>query len=131
MRSPILSTGLMWTTAKDLARFNLAVTSALQATNALINQPLAQQLTWPSSSATRSLGFFIGNRKAADKEDGSYLFHSGSGVGYLSQSIISKDGQHGAVVLINISPEWDPKEFPQFDFINQTIKQIGDHYNWQ
>ena len=131
MRSPILSTGLMWTTAKDLARFNLAVTSALQATNALINQPLAQQLTWPSSSATRSLGFFIGNRNAVDKEDGSYLFHSGSGVGYLSQSIISKDGQHGAVVLINISPEWDPKEFPQFDFINQTIKQIGDHYNWQ
>ena len=131
MRSPILSTGLMWATATDLARFNLAFASALQAGNPLINQKLAQQLTWPSSSATRSLGFFIGNRKGRDQEDGSYLYHSGSGIGYLSQSIISKDGQHGAVVLINISPEWDPKEFPQFEFVNETIEQIGEHYDWK
>ena len=131
MRSPILSTGLMWTTATDLARFNLALTSALQESNPLINQALAQQLTWPSSSATRSLGFFIGNRKGDNQEDGRYLYHSGSGVGYLSQSIISKDGQHGAVVLINISPEWDPKEFPQFEFVNETIEQIGEHYGWE
>ena len=131
MRSPILSTGLMWTTATDLARFNLALTSALQQSNSLINQALAKQLTWPSSSATRSLGFFIGNRKGDDQENGLYLYHSGSGVGYLSQSIISKDGQHGAVVLINISPEWDPKEFPQFEFVNETIEQIGEHYGWE
>ena len=131
MRSPILSTGLMWTTATDLARFNLALTSALQESNPLINQALAKQLTWPSSSATRSLGFFIGNRKGDNQEDGRYLYHSGSGVGYLSQSIISKDGQHGAVVLINISPEWDPKEFPQFEFVNETIAQIGEHYGWE
>ena len=131
IRSPVLSTGLMWTTATDLARFSVAFTNALQASNPLINQALAQQLTWPSSSATRSLGFFIGNRKGDSQEDGRYLYHSGSGVGYLSQSIISKDGQHGAVVLINISPEWDPKEVPQFEFVNETIAQIGEHYGWE
>ena len=131
IRSPVLSTGLMWTTATDLARFNLAFTNALQVSNQLINQALAQQLTWPSSSATRSLGFFIGNRKGDDQEDGKYLYHSGSGIGYLSQSIISKDGQHGAVVLINISPEWDAQEFPQFEFVNETIEQIGWHYGWE
>ena len=131
VRSPVLSTGLMWSTATDLARFNLAFTNALQVSNQLINQALAQQLTWPSSSATRSLGFFIGNRKGDDQEDGKYLYHSGSGIGYLSQSIISKDGQHGAVVLINISPEWDAQEFPQFEFVNETIEQIGAHYNWE
>ena len=121
----------MWSTATDLARFNLGFTNALQVSNQLINQALAQQLTWPSSSATRSLGFFIGNRKGDDQEDGKYLYHSGSGIGYLSQSIISKDGQHGAVVLINISPEWDAQEFPQFEFVNETIEQIGAHYNWE
>ena len=131
VRSPVLSTGLMWSTATDLARFNLAFTNALQVSNQLINQALAQQLTWPSSSATRSLGFFIGNRKGDDQEDGKYLYHSGSGIGYLSQSIISKDGQHGAVVLINISPEWDAQEFPQFEFVNETIEQIGGHYGWE
>ena len=131
IRSPVLSTGLMWSTATDLARFNLAFTNALQVSNQLINQALAQQLTWPSSSATRSLGFFIGNRKGVDQEDGKYLYHSGSGIGYLSQSIISKDGQHGAVVLINISPEWDAQEFPQFEFVNETIEQIGGHYGWE
>ena len=131
VRSPVLATGLMWSTATDLARFNLAFTNALQVSNQLINQALAQQLTWPSSSATRSLGFFIGNRKGDDQEDGKYLYHSGSGIGYLSQSIISKDGQHGAVVLINISPEWDAQEFPQFEFVNETIEQIGAHYNWE
>ena len=131
IRSPVLSTGLMWTTATDLARFNLAFTNALQVSNQLINQALAQQLTWPSSSATRSLGFFIGNRKGDDQEDGKYLYHSGSGIGYLSQSIISKDGQHGAIVLINISPEWDAQDFPQFKFVNETIEQIGAHYDWE
>ena len=131
IRSPVLSTGLMWTTATDLARFNLAFTNALQVSNQLVNQALAQQLTWPSSSATRSLGFFIGNRKGDDQEDGKYLYHSGSGIGYLSQSIISKDGQHGAVVLINISPEWDAQDFPQFEFVNETIEQIGAHYDWE
>ena len=131
IRSPVLSTGLMWTTATDLARFNLAFTNALQVSNQLVNQALAQQLTSPSSSATRSLGFFIGNRKGDDQEDGKYLYHSGSGIGYLSQSIISKDGQHGAVVLINISPEWDAQDFPQFEFVNETIEQIGAHYDWE
>ena len=44
-RHPILSTGLMWTTASDLARFNLAFTKALNSGHSLIDQPLAKQLS--------------------------------------------------------------------------------------
>ena len=62
MRHPILSTGLMWSTASDLARFNLAFTKALNASHRLIDQPLAIQLSIPSSSPNRSLGFELGNR---------------------------------------------------------------------
>ena len=52
MRHPILSTGLMWSTASDLARFNLAFTKALNSGHPLIDQPLAVQLSIPSSAAT-------------------------------------------------------------------------------
>ena len=47
MRHPILSTGLMWSTAGDLARFSLAFTKALNAGHALIDQDLAEQLSIP------------------------------------------------------------------------------------
>ena len=57
MRHPILSTGLMWSTASDLARFNLAFTKALNSGHSLIDQQLAEQLSIPSSTAERSLGF--------------------------------------------------------------------------
>ena len=52
MRHPILSTGLMWTTASDLARFNLTFTKALNSGHSLIDQPLAKQLSIPSSLQT-------------------------------------------------------------------------------
>ena len=64
MRHPILSTGLMWSTAGDLARFSLAFTKALNAGHALINQDLAEQLSIPSSTADRSMAFELGNRDA-------------------------------------------------------------------
>lgn len=131
MRHPILSTGLMWSTAIDLARFNIAFTSALNANHGLIKKDLARQLSTPSSSATRSLGFFIGNRDADLKGQGRYLFHSGSGNGYLSLSIISLNGEHGAVFLINKAPNpWTTTDIPQYAFIKSSLKAVNTAYKW-
>ena len=131
MRHPILSTGLMWSTASDLARFNLAFTKALNASHRLIDQPLAIQLSIPSSSPNRSLGFELGNRDADAKARGGYLFHSGTGNGYVSLSIISIDGNHGAVFLINKGPNpWLTTNIPQYDFIKSSLKTINTARKW-
>ena len=131
MRNPILSTGLMWSTASDLARFNLAFTKALNSNHSLIDQQLAEQLSIPSSTAERSLGFFIGDRDADTKAQGAYLFHSGSGNGHLSLSIISLDGQVGAVFLINKAPNpWLTTDIPQYDFIKSSLKVINKAHDW-
>ena len=131
MRHPILSTGLMWSTASDLARFNLAFTKALNSGHPLIDQPLAVQLSIPSSTANRSLGFELGNRDADAKARGSYLFHSGTGNGAVSLSIISLDGNHGAVFLINKGPNpWLTTNIPQYAFIKSSLKVINTEGNW-
>ena len=129
-RDPILSTGLLWATASDLAQFNLYVTEALNGDTDLISQALARQLVLPSSTETRTLGFYIGNKNAETQADGEYIFHTGSNIGYLTISIISMDGQHGAVILINVSPEWDAREYPQFSFITETLSEINKFYGW-
>ena len=131
MRHPILSTGLMWSTASDLARFNLAFTKALNSGHPLIDQPLAVQLSIPSSTANRSLGFELGNRDADAKARGGYLFHSGTGNGAVSLSIISIDGNHGAVFLINKGPNpWLTTNIPQYAFIKSSLKVINTEGNW-
>ena len=131
MRHPILSTGLMWSTASDLARFNIAFAQALNAKHKLISKGLAEQLSIPSSTASRSLGFFIGNRDANMATRGRYLFHSGSGNGYLSLSIISLDGTNGAVFLINKAPNpWLTTDIPQFNFIKSSLKTINTARKW-
>ena len=131
MRHPILSTGLMWSTASDLARFNIAFTQALIAKHKLISKDLAEQLSIPSSSPSRSLGFFIGNRDADTATQGRYLFHSGSGNGYLSLSIISLDGANGAVFLINKAPNpWLTTDIPQYHFIKSSLKTINTARKW-
>ena len=131
MRHPILSTGLMWSTASDLARFNLAFTKALNSGHPLIDQPLAVQLSIPSSTANRSLGFELGNRDADAKARGGYLFHSGTGNGAVSLSIISLDGNHGAVFLINKGPNpWLTTNIPQYAFIKSSLKVINTEGKW-
>ena len=131
MRHPILATGLMWSTATDLARFNLAFSNALNGDHSLIKKGLARELTIPSSNASRSLGFFIGDRDADNKARGRYLFHSGSGNGYLSLSIISLSGKHGAVFLINKAPNpWLTTDIPQYSFIKSSLKAINTAYQW-
>lgn len=130
-RNPIYATGLLWTTATDLAKFNIAITKALKNDNDLISKKLALELITPSETPTHGLGYFIGDKAGNEKACGHYIYHSGSNIGYLTLSIINKNGQQGAVILINVSPEWDAKEYPQFDFIKATLKLIADNYRWQ
>ena len=131
MRNPIFSTGLLWTTATDLALFNLAFTRALRGEDNLINQKLAESLIIPSSTPTRSLGFFIGNKNAQEESKGDYIFHSGSNIGYLSLSIISKDGKKGAVILINKGPNpFTTTEIPEYSFITDSLKLISKYNRW-
>ena len=122
---------MMWTTASDLARFNLAFTKALNSGHSLIDQPLAKQLSIPSSTANRSMGFELGNRDADAEARGDYLFHSGTGNGAVSLSIISMDGNHGAVFLINKGPNpWLSTNIPQFAFIKEGLKVINIEAEW-
>lgn len=130
-RSPIYATGLLWTTAKDLAKYNIAIAQALKKDNKLISKKLATELITPSHTPIHGLGFFIGNKYGEETACGHYIFHAGANIGYLSLSLISQDGQQGAVVLINVSPKWDAKDYPQFKFVKQTVKMIGDYYHWR
>ncbi len=68
MRNLILFTGVFWTTASDLARASLAFTTALKSSNELISKPLAETLTIPSSTKSRSLGFFLGDKNTKEDE---------------------------------------------------------------
>ena len=131
MRHSILSTGLMWTTASDLARFSLSFTKALRDGSPLVDQSLAEEFIIPSSAANRSLGFFLSNRDANTQDAGRYLFHSGSGNGALSLSIVSIDGMNGAVILINKAPNpWLTTDIPQYGFIIDALKLISSEYSW-
>ncbi|HTM63856.1 MAG TPA: serine hydrolase, partial [Gammaproteobacteria bacterium] len=63
--------------------------------------------------------------------DGLYFMHTGSNIGYLTLLIGSIDGKNGAVIMINISPEWNAKDYPQFGFIKDSLKAISQHYHWK
>jgi hypothetical protein len=57
--------------------------------------------------------------------------HSGNNIGYLTLLIGSLDGQNGAVLMINIPPEWNAKDYPQLDCIEASLKPISDYYHWK
>lgn len=129
-RSPIFATGYLWTTATDLATYNLAITKSLNNNSGIVSKAQALKMITPGQSPTHGLAYFIGNKQGQEKACGHYIFHSGSNIGYLSLSIINKDGQQGAVILINISPSWNAKDYPQYDFITKSLNAISSHYHW-
>ena len=131
-KMPIYATGSLTTTARDLAIFLRSIQEALQNNpRTILTHEQALLMVEPSSSPTRALGFFIGNKFGDEEKGGKYFFHAGQNVGYLALLIGSLDGKVGAVVLINISSPWDAKDFPHFKFIMAAIKAIASYYNWQ
>ena len=109
----------------------MSFTKALRDGSPLVDQSLAEEFVIPSSAANRSLGFFLSNRDANTQDAGRYLFHSGSGNGALSLSIVSMDGMNGAVILINKAPNpWLTTDIPQYGFIIDALKLISSEYSW-
>jgi CubicO group peptidase (beta-lactamase class C family) len=129
--NPIYSTGLLWTTAADLAKFIIAIQDSLNTQHGLITKKIALEMINPSSTSTRGLGFFISDKNADEQTNGHYFMHSGNNIGYLTLLIGSMDGKNGAVIMINISPEWNAKDYPQFGFIKKSLKLIAKYYQWQ
>ncbi len=129
--SPIYATGLLWTTPTDLAKFIIATQNSLNTTHGLLSQANARALVTPSSTPTRGLGFFISDKNGDEHRNRKYFMHSGNNIGYLTILIGSLDGSNGAAIMINISPDWNAKEYPQFEFIKDSLKSIGRYYNWE
>lgn len=118
---PIYATGSLWSTPSDLLKFVMEVSRALRGESAIIPQTVAHELVEPSSTATRGLGFFIGNDRGDEKALGEYFFHGGQNVGYLAMMIGKLDGSSAAVVMINISSPWTSPDFPHFGFVKNTV----------
>lgn len=129
--SPIYATGLLLTTPSDLAKFAIAIQQSLNTDHGFLPQGMAKNLITPSSTHTRGLGFFISDKEGHEKAKGHYFMHSGNNIGYLTLLIGSLDGKHAAVFMINISPEWNAKQYPQFEFINGALKLIAHEYHWK
>lgn len=129
--NPIYSTGLLWTTPTDLAKFIIAIQESLNTQNGIIAKKIALEMVKPSSTPTRGLGFFISDKNGVEHANGHYFMHAGNNIGYLTLMIGSLDGKNGAVFMINISPEWNAEKYPQFEFIKKSLKLIANHYHWQ
>jgi len=129
--NPIYSTGLLWTTPTDLAKFIIAIQESLNTQHGFIAKKIALDMVKPSSTPTRGLGFFISDKNGNEHTNGHYFMHAGNNIGYLTIMIGSLDGKNGAAIMINISPEWNAKKYPQFDFIKESLKLIANYYHWQ
>lgn len=129
--SPIYSTGYLWTTSRDLAKFIIAIQKSLNTSHGLLSQSQAHDLVTPSSTPTRGLGFFISDKNGDEQAKGKYFMHTGSNIGYLTMLMGSVDGKNGAAIMINISPEWNAKDYPQFEFIKDSLKLINRYYHWE
>lgn len=125
----IYSTGLLWTTPTDLAKFMIAMQNSFDTSHGFLKQNIALQLITPDSTPTRGLGFFLSNDKGDETANGKYFMHSGDNIGYLSEFLGSINGKTGSVIMINISPKWNATEFPQFQFIKDTLPEIDNYIN--
>jgi CubicO group peptidase (beta-lactamase class C family) len=129
--NPIYSTGLLWTTPTDLLKFAKAIQESLNSSKGFLPQPLAQQLVTPSSTPSRGLGFFLSDKYGKEKANGRYFMHSGNNIGYLTLLVGSVDGKNASAIMINISPDWNAKDYPQFEFIKSVQKLIANYYHWK
>lgn len=123
-KMPIYATGGLWSTASDMALFIQEVQKGIAGKSSIISEQVAKELVTPSSTATRGLGFFIGDQFGNEQAGGTYFFHGGQNIGYLAMMIGSMDGQSGAVVMINISSPWGSANFPHFGFVKEAIQHI-------
>lgn len=134
LRFAAQAAGTLWTTSTDLAKFLLAVQSALDVkADSNLNKKLIQTYLTPGLNANMALGILVNLDKFGDdKTSGSYFGHSGWNSGYLSYIIASKKDGVGLVILTNTAPLMTDKgQVKQFEFIKGLNRKVAELYHWQ
>lgn len=131
-RNISLAVGDLWSTPTDLLHFAHDFQQALRGKKIkMITPVLAKAMIEPSSTATRGLGFYITDKYGNEKVDGDYFSHGGFNEGYLAILVASQREGDGVAVMINLSPSFDSKEVPQYQFIRDVVRKIADENDWQ
>ncbi len=126
-----LAVGGLWTTPSNLATFVIALQNALAGKPSYIPSNIAKLMIQPSSTKTRGLGFFINDKFADEVPHGKYFSHGGFNQGYLAMLIAGKTNGKGAIIMVNVSPDYHTKDkVQQWDFIRAVEKYIAQHENW-
>lgn len=126
-----LAVGGLWTTPSDLALFAIAIQNALAGKQSYVPTSVAKMMVAPSSTETRGLGFFINNKFADETANGNYFSHGGFNQGYLALLIAGKTNGKGAVIMVNVSPNYHTKaKVKQWDFIRAVQKYIAQSEQW-
>ena len=94
---PELAAAGLWTTASDLARYELAIQKAYAGERgALIKQETAREMLRAQSDGGPGLGLYV----SGDGAEGDFS-HGGSNYGYRARMVASKSIGKGVVVLTN------------------------------
>lgn len=126
-----LAVGGLWTTPSDLATFVIAIQNALAGNQSYVPRKIANMMVQPSSTKTRGLGFFINNKFADEVANGKYFSHGGFNQGYLAILIAGKTNGKGAVIMVNVSPDYHTKDkVQQWNFIRAVQKYIAQSEKW-
>lgn len=127
-----IAVGGLWTTSHDLALFAIAIQDSLaNKRGSYIPRDISEAMIKPSSTNTRSLGFFIGDKYANETKDGDYFMHGGFNQGYLAILIASKTSGKGTAIMINVSPDYHSKgDIHEWGFIKDVEHYIADQEHW-
>jgi CubicO group peptidase (beta-lactamase class C family) len=113
---PEMAAAGLWTTASDLARFAIAVQSALSGKSTLVlSQAMARQMLTPGMGDF-GLGLRIGG--SADRR---YFGHDGADAGFISNLVAYNDGS-GAVIMTNADGGGQ--------LATELLRTIAHEYDW-
>ncbi|HXV76744.1 MAG TPA: serine hydrolase [Candidatus Polarisedimenticolaceae bacterium] len=112
---PEMAAAGLWTTAEDLARFGIEVQQALAGRGRVLSREAAELLVEPVTPGY-GRGFGLWTR-----EDGAYFGHNGWDEGFCAQLTLSRDGRHGAALMINSNHP---------DLMTELVNAIAHEYGW-
>lgn len=93
---PEMAAAGLWTTPTELARFALAIQASLRGDpGALLDSATARAMVTPVMDEA-GLGFFL-----IEKGGPVYFSHNGADEGFQAMLVASRDGGHGAAVMVN------------------------------
>ena len=113
---PELAAAGLWTNAKELSQFVIALQRSLQeqqVQDRLLPSGLAQDMITPFDGTMSGMGIVV---------DEMYITHGGHNRGYMSRFLSHDRDGYGFVILTNA-------EQPRF--ISEVINSIGQTYGWE